>query len=151
MQLRPRAREQIMRILLSALMKSDLSLTELKEFSEEASRNSEMWESFTEMLRGVVDHLDTTGSRKHLAEGSIQLEKAAIPAIARRRLSKKVVMEMMGKNAVIPEAQLTGVTIRDLVRKFFSTASASEARRFVDQLDSGTKEDPYLHGIMDRR
>lgn len=153
--MRPGNKERLRRVLLAAVLKSDLSLNEMQDLADEMSASPDFVWEFSSLLRDIIDRLRTTGPRKQSSQkpdASTVLE-AAYRAIQRRRLSKKEVLETMAK--VSPGTEWRSrftLPVREILAYFFSVASPSELARFLERFDvnpdfQDLRQDAYLRGI----
>ncbi len=149
---RSRTREKVMRILLAALLDSSLSAGELAEIAEELSASPKFSWDLGELLRDVLGRLDMPVSGKMSNRDRNTLDALAYSVISRRRLSKQTVIELMnaasGRKYI--ELMNSNQTTRELLNKFFNSASISEIRKFMEMLENPSKDDPYLQGITKR-
>lgn len=145
-----KARQRVMRSFMAALLQSDLSLEELRQLSFDISEGffaeelSKLLEEAIFAVRGVPPY-----ESKSAPETA---ENFANAIIQRRRLSKKAVLDLIANASLrkTPRGLNTADTLREILRKFFRTASPPEIAKFIDQLDSGETTEAYLRGISRR-
>lgn len=151
----PSTKERLRRVLLAAVLKSDLSLNEMQHLADEMSASPDFVWEFSSLLRDVIDRLQKTGPRKQVSQkpDASSVLEAAYHAIQRRRLSKKEVLETMAK--VSPGTEWRSrfaLPMREILAYFFSVASPSEAAQFLERFDVNPdfqelRQDAYLRGI----
>jgi hypothetical protein len=154
--MKPSNREGLRRVLLTAVLKSDLTISEIQNLADEMSRSPDFSWEFGSLLRDVIDRVQKTGPRKEVGQKAdpIPVLEVAYQAIQRRRPSKKEVLEMMEEASPGIEELVKGaeLSMRQILDHFFSVATASEAAKFlsrfgVDPGVQGLREDAYLVGI----
>jgi hypothetical protein len=153
MQAHTRTRARAIRILLSALLDSQLTVTELGEIAHELSKSSELSSDIAELLRDVLSKLDIPGAKKLVSGERETLDALAYSWISRRRLSKQAVLELMSTAKGKQQRDLgnPSQSMKELLKDFFSTGSMNDIRKFMEMLEQSGKEDPYLQGISRRR
>ena len=153
MQGRSRTRERAVRILLSALLDSDLTTTELSEIAQELSESPTLSWDLGALLRDVLSKLDIPPTKKPVSRIRDTLDTVAYSMVSRRRLSKQTVLELMSTAKGKQQTELgnPNQTMRELLKEFLSTASTKERRKFMEMVENSGKEDPYLQGITRRR
>jgi hypothetical protein len=154
MELRARTRQHVMRVLLGALMDSDLSVSELRELAKNLENSPEFLIQFIEMLRLVLHRLERGVSLDARVPVSNSGEIAVYSAVQRRRLPKSTVLELMEKysDAAHKLNVTERTTMRELIRKFLEVAKPEEVRGLRRALETQTpRKDPYLEGIVRRK
>jgi hypothetical protein len=139
-----------MRSFLAALLQSELSLEELRELSLEISSGT-FGADLSKLLDETIFALRSSGPyERKVAPEAIEDYVTAI--IQKRRLSKKAVLDLMASTnsrKTFKEYALSG-SMRELIERFFRTASNNEVTKFLNQLDAGETTEAYLRGIIRR-
>jgi len=150
----PKTRERAARVLLSSLLTSDLTASELRELSEEMLSSPDFLANLSILLRDLATRLSHgDGQRKHSdANGeSRQLSELLYSEIQRRRLSKADVLALLSRvSPTMLGARSTDLPLRRLLRDYLIRASQSEREQLVKLLSSEKSDDPYLRGILKR-
>lgn len=154
--MRVQPRERMIRLFLGALLGSDLSERDLEsamsEICTDASFLLDLRLALTQSLRRLGDQRALSDS---VNEGpvSLSIEDRIVDAIQRRRMSRATARDLM--LAAVPDFRKVRVSnkmsLRAIIKEFLSTASANDARRLLQSIDSLGSEDPYLKGIVTRR
>jgi len=154
MELRARTKQRVIRILLAALLESDLTQEEMRELSANLFSNPSLIFELSDILSGVLQHFEkksVTKGRNWREPGND--EELAYADLQRRRMSKSAVLRMMSKFSDVLMAQPIDptATLRELVHLFWKSASPAERKEFTKALGAGRSKDLYLEGIMSRR
>jgi hypothetical protein len=153
--MQPRTRHRLIRSIVAALMQSDLTVEELRELADELATES-FGRDLGAMLRDVlftVREAEVGKSNKREREvGQLSVEAIAMEIVRRRKLPRKVVVDLILRVSPRFRSQqaVRSGTISGMLRKFFQTSAPHEQNEFLNLLDKGTAEDPYLRGIVDR-
>ena len=154
--MRPGNRERLKRVLLAAVLKSDLTINEIQNLVDEMSRSPDFVWEFSSLLRDVVSRMQKTGPRKEVSQkvDPIPSLEVAYRAIQRNRYSKKEVLDMMeqaspGINEFVKGTKLP---MRQILDRFLSIAPPSESGKFFSRFginpdDQALPVDAYLVGI----
>lgn len=157
-----RSPDRATRILMSALLRSDLTTSELRELSFAFQMDSDYARRLGRLIDGVLEALEDRSSPKaspgprpaqELPRSSFLDE--ALSIVRRRRLPKKALANAVRRIApqIGPPERLARMTAHSLLSDFFNQASDREATMFM-QLLSGEGEipmDAYLRGILKGR
>ncbi len=154
--MKSRNRERALRTLLTAFLKSELTVREIRDLSREMESPSFLGE-FRVLLQGVVEKLESRPAKqsapREIPLAFRDIQSSLYEAIQRRRISKKELLELMEK--VYPEITRKGwskdVPVRELVREFVTAVPLDKANDFLSLLDPRGGEDAYLQGIIRRR
>jgi hypothetical protein len=138
-----------MRSFVASLLQSDLNVEDLRSLADELVRGSFSFE-LAETIHDVIGLTEMGRSRGNLNVASPDVPQA-YELITRRRLSKKLVSEiMLLASPWIKNQKVQGDgTVKDLLERYFAIAPSSEARTFLSLL-RGESSDPYLKGISRR-
>jgi hypothetical protein len=147
-----KVRQRVMRSFIAALLQSELSLEELRQLSFDISTGT-FGAELSRLLEESIFALRGSGAHegKDAPDG---VEDFVSSVIQKRRLSKKAVLEMM--SSASPKKALkdpnTSASMREVLERFFRTASSSEISKFLNLLDPGETKttEAYLRGIIRR-
>lgn len=152
MELRPRTRQHVMRVLLAALLDSDLSAQELRELATNLRENSEFLDDLAGVLRLILHRLERNVPGSGRASGLLPAETKLFTAVQRRRLPKRILVEMMEVTSPSTRGRLPpDMTVRELIEQYVAIAKSAEVEELRTKLEGSPKEDPYLEGILRRR
>src|SRR5579862_4402606 len=144
-------RRRAMRGFLASLLQSDLSEADILDLSYDLI-NGSFGGELGEFVRGAMLNLSTSvGSKSEPHSAEYPTPHTVYNIIARRKLSKKAVQEMMTVASpwIRSSPNLPNGTMRELVDRYFAIASPPETARFLNVLQ-GESTDPYLKGISRR-
>ncbi|MCI3134005.1 hypothetical protein [Phenylobacterium aquaticum] len=148
--MRTKSRQRIFRSLLATILDSDLSPADIRDLSKELQSGPLSWElgHALEMLAGQLSVGDT-----HSLESSDPTDdlQVALQLVKRRRIAKSKLGQIVKSlDHGMPLRRIEEVTIEEFLREFLSSATAAERSQLLSILDTPTKDDPYLAGIMKR-
>jgi hypothetical protein len=151
----PKTRQRAMRSFLASLLQSDFNQHEMYELAEELTFGSfgkDLGDYLREWIR--IDDLGRfkeTGSYSNEPDISNSLLGTALEIIGRRKLSKKMVVQIMSlaSSWVKPKNLENSGTVREIVERYMFTASQAEIAKFLNIL-GGEPADAYVKGISRR-
>jgi len=146
-----------MRIIVSSLLRSDLTMSEIREIGKDFVNQFGFSQDLGCVIKDVVMTLGTSTpspyTKRHMPDYERHNEpiERAILLIKQKRLPKKQVVLIL--NALRPDMEdhfrKAKLTIREMVTAFFETASRNQIADFIDWLEKGLSySDDYLKGIM---
>jgi hypothetical protein len=155
MEMRARTRKRVMRIILAALLESDLTTDEIQEFLGALFSNPALIFDLGDALGSLLQYFERRPTEK-IRDWRTSVttdEEKVYGELQRRRMSKLAVMRMMNKFSDAWEKQpiSSTTTLRELVHLFWKGASATERKEFAEALAAPRGKDPYLEGIISRR
>jgi hypothetical protein len=144
-----------MRGFLASLLQSDISQQEMYELADELSSGS-FGRDLGDYLRNWI-HIGEVGRDKEFdrydekLRGRDSMLAVAVETISRRRMSKKMVTQIMAlaSNWVKPSQLQASGTTKEMVEKYLLTAPLAEANKFLSILE-GEPADAYMKGIARR-
>jgi hypothetical protein len=143
-------KNKIIRILLSALLDSDLGQTDLRQLALDLE-DGRLAGDLARALDSFLNASDLSYSSKAY-QPYMGAEPAAVrkvlDAIKRKRLSKAEVMNAMttsGRVRISPEG-----TMKELVTRYLQMSTDAEAVEFVAKIVGPSSADPFLKGIANR-
>lgn len=143
-------RQRAMRGFLASVLQSDLTASDIHQLADELIFGT-LGKELGECLLDAMPVLLESNQPKTEMHSNYPSESSAYEVIAKRRLSKKAVQQLMSlaspwiKSKTVP----SNVGIRELIENYFMTASPSEVSKFMSILE-GESADPYLKGISRR-
>lgn len=151
-----KARQRALRSFLASLLQSDLSIREMTELADDLSYGS----FGRELADFIRDAIHVTDSERHRAPrlrnsateaSDYPALKAALSTISRRKLSKRMIIQIMSlASPWVKPANIENTdTVRDIVEQYLIVASAAEASKFLNILE-GEPADAYMKGIARR-
>lgn len=144
---RTKQKERTLRIILAALLDSELTLYDLREIANGLTHGDLSHE--LGFALGNLTTLFREGSPFQKEPFSQSAEELILSAVKRRKLSKESVirsiMTVTGRSFTLSQ----GDTVRELLRRFLKNASPADISRFMSLIDPGN-EDEYLRGITQR-
>jgi hypothetical protein len=144
-----KTRQRAMRSFMGALLQSNMTHEELQDLADEL-RHGSFGKALGELICEIafnLQELDNYRSEKHSAEPELE---QATAIIGRRRLSKKVVQQLMTLSSPwFKTDRLPNVTMRELLNICFGAAPHNEVDKFLSILN-GEPADAYLRGIAKR-
>lgn len=157
--MRSKTRERARRIILSSLLRSNLTQTEIKEIGKAFMNETDFSQDLGRVIKDVVMTLGTSTplryTKHHMPDYKRhnELFERALLLINKKRLPKRQVVPIL--NALRPDMEdhlrKAKPTMREMVTAFFKTASKSQIAEFMDWLEKGLSySDDYLKGIMRR-
>lgn len=157
--MRSKTSERARRIILSSLLRSDLTMTEIREIGKAFMNESDFSEHLGCLIKDVSMSIDASIRMGHTKHLMVDYERhddpfdKAMLLINKRRFPKKKIVPIL--RALRPDMkryfQEPKRTMREMVGAFFSTASSHEIAELMDWLEQGlTSSDAYLKGIMRR-
>jgi hypothetical protein len=157
--MKSRTRERAIRVLMSSLLRSNLTMGEMREISEALISGDSLAREVGLLLANIAEGVEETpylsrSKRSPDDRQSIQdLISEAVAIVRKRRLSKKDVLSLIG--AVDPKAktnlQKRGGTISDMLNEFFRRAPQYTLLQFLELLRGPNPSDAYLRGILKGR
>ncbi len=152
--------ERARRIILSSLLRSDLTMTEIQEIGKALVNDSDFSQHLGLLIKDVFMRIDAStylGHTKHLMphyERHGGASDKAMLLINKRRIPKREIVPIL--KALCPEMKnyfrQPKRTVREMVDAFFKGASERSVSEFIHWLDKGiSASDPYLRGIMRKR
>lgn len=153
--MKPKTEEKAHRLLLAAFLRSDMTIPEMRDLTDELKKNPHFLVRFSDLLSEILDRL--TRDRSTKISGTPyepkDLVEAANYIINRRRMPKSEVILAM-ENAY-PEFARQAFTrdmpMRSILVSFFEIAPVDAANRFMSSLSGSIRDDEYLRGITKRR
>ena len=157
--MRSKTRERARRIIVSSLLRSDLTMSEIREIGKAFVNQFDFSQDLGCVIKDVVMTLGTSspfGHTKHYMpdyKSHNEPFERAIFLINKKRLPKRQVVPIL--NALRPDMvdhfRKPKLTMREMVTAFFKIASKSQIADFMDCLEKGLSySDDYLKGIMQR-
>lgn len=157
--MRSKTRERAKRIIVSSLLRSDLTMSEIREIGKAFVNQFDFSQDLGSVIKDVVMTLGTSTSLRYTKHHKPDYERnnepfeRAILLINKKRLPKRQVVPIL--NALSPDMEdylrKAKLTMREMVTAFFKTASKSQIAEFMDWLEKGLSySDDYLKGIMRR-
>ena len=157
-----RSPDRATRILMSALLRSDLATSELRELSHAFQMDSDYARRLGRLIDGVLEVMEDRYSPKQSAEPHhveelrrSDLLGEALSVVQRRRLPKKALVNAIRNIAphIGSPAKLGKMTTHNLLSDFFDQASDREATTFMELLwgEGKIPMDAYLRGILKHR
>ena len=147
-----KARQRAMKAMLGSLLQADLTMSEIRELADDLIFGS-FGKEFGEYLREMNMFLSEADRNRgdYPSSQSQSMQSTAQNVIERRRLSKKVVQQLMSlASPWIKSPQLPNSgTMKELIEKYFMVAPPNEVSKFIDILH-GEPADAYLKGISRR-
>lgn len=139
-----------MRAFLGSLLQSELSIPEIEEIAEEFYFGS-FGKEVGEFLRSALNTLGETGRNRAKSLPDDPSTKGIYELINRRRLAKKVVLQLMHLAApnIRPGHLPANASMLELIEKFLTIATQTEISSFLSTLQ-GETADAYLKGIARR-
>ena len=156
--MRSKTRERARRIIVSSLLRSDLTMSEIREIGKAFVNQFDFSQDLGCVIKDVVMALGTSTPLRYTKHHMPDYERhnepfeRAILLINKKRLPKRQVVPIL--NALRPDMEdylRKGklLTMREMVTAFFKTASRSQIAGFMDWLEKGLGySDDYLKGIM---
>ena len=150
----PKVRQRAMRSFLASVLQSDLNQHDMNELVDELTFGS-FGRELGEFLREWIQISDLGRSKEFESYGpsnepstSDSLLDTALDVIGRRKLSKRMVVQLMSLASpwVSPKSLENSGTVREVVEKYMFTASPSEINKFLNIL-RGEPADAYVKGI----
>jgi hypothetical protein len=155
-----RSLDRATRILLSALLGSDLSTPELRELSQALCTDSDYPRRLSRLIDSVLEAMEDRYIPKEPVptydpiREMDSLRDAARSLLRRKNIPKSQLVTTMKKLApdMGPQLKLRKMSADNLLSSFFREISEDEARVFVNWLRSDWNQpfDAYLSGIMER-
>jgi hypothetical protein len=149
--MRQRSQQRIMRVVLSALLKSDLTIEELQELSGDLNGGS-FTNDLHSLLNNIIYHFKIRSHESPFGTDRDAQLKRAYAAVQRRRLSKPYVLDLMerasGEDFKMSSARK--LSVQEILKEFFAIASTDQADNFMMLIDSPIASDPFLKGIANR-
>lgn len=157
--MRSKTRERARRIIVSSLLRSDLTMSEIREIGKAFVNQFDFSQDLGCVIKDLAKSIDSSirmGKVKPLIpdyERHNEPFERAILLINKKRLPKRQVVPIL--NALRPDMEdylrKAKLTMREMVTAFFETASKSQIAEFMDWLEKGLSySDDYLKGIMRR-
>lgn len=152
----PHLRHKVIRKVVAALLDSDLSASAIREIGKSVASDVGFQRELGDLLcqLDIVLGRSETRKRSRGAEHLSQLQRDwllhILSLVQQKRKSKSEIVELL--EMVRPGASASlhlGMTMRDLLTAFASTASASDLQN-TERVLQGGSDDPYLRGIMRR-
>lgn len=140
----PRYRS-ILRHAFTAIMRSDLSASELSVLVDEL-RRGQMTDELAYMIEQVGRHFESTSSREISDEMRI-----AERIVREKGIAKSALLNILESIDAVPHKAREGLTARGVLREFFSSVSSREITKLLDVLTSLSPDDAYLKGISEKR
>lgn len=146
-------RTDLVRLIAGSLLTSVRSERELRMVTGVLETEPNLMGEVAEMLRAV---LMVSGAPITKIPGTDEppphpLAEVAYQAIQRQKITKgQLIDELISANPRIDPPRLKGVSIRDILQRFFTEASVSEGTRLLKRLGINMSQDPYLRGINER-
>ena len=146
-------RSDLVRLIAGSLLTSVRSERELRMITGVLETEPNLMGEVAEMLRAV---LMVSGASMTKLPGTDKppphpLAEAAYQAIQRQKITRSQLLdELISVNPRIDAPRLKGVSIRDILQRFFAVASVSEGTKLLKRLDINMSQDPYLRGINER-
>jgi len=154
MDMRARTKNRVMRVLLAALLESDLTIDELEEFLSVRLENSMLMTELRGALVGLLQYFDGKSRGKFTGLEARQTDEDKIySGLQRKRLSKSEAIQLMYKfsDSFTKQPLDANATLRELVHLFWRDATPAERREFSAALNDTRGKDAYLEGIISRR
>ncbi len=157
--MRSKTRERARRIIVSSLLRSDLTMSEIREIGKAFLNEHDFSQDLGRVIKDVVMTLGTSTPLRYTKHHMPDYERhnesfeRAIFLINKKRLPKRQVVPIL--NALRPDMEnylrKSNLTMKKMVTDFFETASKSQIAEFMDWLEKGLSySDDYLKGIMGR-
>jgi len=160
--MRSKTWESARRIILSSLLTSDLTITEIQEIGNAFINESDFSDRLGWLIKDAAKSIDAPvrmEQAKHLTPDYERYDDAypkAITIINKRRIPKREILSIL--KALRPEIRnyfqqsKRNLTLREMVGVFFESASSGEIDKFMDWLEKRIiTSDDYLKGIMRKR
>jgi hypothetical protein len=150
-----KTRQRAMRSFLAALLQSDLTIHVIRQLADDLNFGSfgrELAEYIQEVMHlGDFDSLKDVG--KHSRESAIPVSavNSAMDIISKRKLSKKVVAQLMGLASPwmkLSQIENSGST-KEIIEKYMLLATSADVSKFLSILE-GEPADAYMKGIARR-
>lgn len=158
--MKSKTREQAIRLFLSSLVNSDLSVREIRDISEALLCDRDFSENLGRALKnlavsleGFMDLRELKPSDEYFIFPQNSIDEA-LSLIRKKRIPKKNIIAMI--RALSPEwvhfpSDYRSLNVRELLDAFFHSASDRTANDFLNWLHEGSLPDDYLKGIMRKR
>jgi uncharacterized protein (DUF1778 family) len=156
--MRSNVNNRALRVILSSLVASDLSDSQLRQFADSLDSNPSTSHELAELIRDVAKRLMSSGSIRSTERGyplppqANDLIEQAAELIRRRRMPKSEVVKLI--NELLPRSkptsELQDMSVRELLDYMFLTCSPDDFRVFIELLAGDIRHDEYLKGIMRR-
>ena len=153
-------RQRMVRALVSAIVGSDLSPTELRAMAANLRHDEAFMDDLSFMLSNAVSMIEGLPSkaidpnlRRDLRGQVKDPVERAMDVVNRRRWSKREIADLFVEAE--PKYERSHLdhakTMRELVRDFMQTSSPEGSIRFLTRLGIQPSQDPYLEGIGQKR
>lgn len=157
--MRSKTWERARRIILSSLLRSNLTQIEIQEIGKAFMNETDFSQDLGWLIKDVFMRIDEStrlGHKKHLMpnyEKHVNILDKSMFLINKRRIPKREIVPIL--KALCPEMKnyfrQPKRTVREMVSAFFETASGEKIDEFMDWLHKGMSySDAYLKGIMRR-
>jgi hypothetical protein len=143
-----KVRQRAMRSFLASLLQSNLTNAEMRELADDLTIGSFGKELGNFIQDAMLNLMDVDRKTDYIKSDSEQIINAH-NIIARRRLSKSAVLQLMQlASPKLRLPQLNG-TMKDILESYFAIATPIDRDKFLSIL-RGEPADPYLKGISRR-
>lgn len=151
--MRNSTREEAARIIVAALLKSRLPLSELRRLATLLGKDLDFSHLLAEMLHRVTDPLQHARSISPPSERPSSKMSRALVAIKRRRIPKREIVAMAEQLSPENRQMLRDIpesaTVREHVQRILDHLPEKQADRFLAAL-SGESGDDYLNLILEK-
>jgi hypothetical protein len=149
-------RKRVFRNFVASLLLSDISHVEMRELASELD-NGDLALELSELVRNMSDLMasEANSSKKEPTRKGQSADpriRTVMNAILRRRLTKKVVWELMRAASpnFSPDYFSPNATLKEQVSGYLTMASNNDAAKFLTLIEGRETADPYLKGISNR-
>ena len=151
-------REKLIRIIVSSILSSDLTNTEIYNISNSLVKNEGLLLDLREILQDIANKLDiyssTSAKSQYTSFHGNERFRKAMNVIKRKRISKNKIrsyIELISPNDLILR-KADSTPVRELLEEYFNKKSENTQLELLNLLETdGKGGDEYLKGIMDRR
>lgn len=146
--------ERTLRILLSALLQSNLSVSELKRLSHDLVENPKFLWEFGELLDRITAQMQSSKDFSNTIESVDEhLIEDVYARLKEKRISRKKLYDYMELiNPSIAKRHIDPTDpVRDMLERFFYSAAPYDIEMLINIIHENSMEDPYLKGITLRR
>jgi hypothetical protein len=145
--MRARVRQKALRLIVSQLIASDFSPSDLRDIAHDL-RFGSLGDDITYLLEGLYHQL----SRDEAFKSSEPQGDELLEIVQRKRISKKALFERMRRIDGFRHAGVsTDMTAKEMIMHFINWANPEQIGILFALLDGNDSEDPYLSGIMKRK
>lgn len=150
--MRASTRDRIQRLLCAALLNSELSEVDLRNFADEAAigGGQDIMLQLSRNLLFIMGDWENRQKQFPAYSSFSNYADVAYDYVQRRRMSKKELLELIHSITKVRFDIPESASLREILRLFFNLASDVDTRKLMTRIQP-RDGDPFLQGIMDRK